>query len=93
MFKEAVMFKGIVMVVLVLFIMVGSTGHVFAEDVFITRTGKFYYPSSSPFIKTRATTRIPREDAESKGYKPSKSYLKAKQKESQTPAASLQQQY
>jgi hypothetical protein len=66
-------------------------GYVLAEDVYITRTGKFYYPASSPFIKTRAMTRISREDAESKGYKPSKSYLKAKQKESQTPGASLQQ--
>jgi hypothetical protein len=87
------MLKDVVSLVVAFFIIAGSTGHVLAEDVFITRTGNFYYPSSSPFIKTRATTRISREDAESKGYKPSKSYLKAKQKESQTPAASLQQQH
>jgi hypothetical protein len=87
------MFKDIFRVVFVLLIIIGAAGYVLAEDVFITRTGKLYYPASSPFIKTRATTRISREDAENKGYKPSKSYLKAKQKESQAPAASLQQQY
>jgi len=69
----------------------GSSGIVFAQDVFITRTGKFYYPGSSPFVKTRATVKISREDAEKRGYKPSKSYLKAMEKESRTPAVSLQQ--
>ncbi len=74
-------------------LMAGSTAVVLGEDVFITRTGKFYYPASSPFIKTRATIRLPREDAENRGYKPSKSYLKAKEKESPTQAASSQQQH
>jgi hypothetical protein len=87
------MIKDVIKVVVAFFIMTGSAGYVLAEDVFITRTGKFYYPSSSPFIKTRATIRMPREDAEAKGYKPSKSYLKAKEKESQAHAASSQQQY
>jgi hypothetical protein len=84
------MFRRFISVISFVFILTGSTGIVFAEDVFITRTGKFYYPASSPFIKTRATIRIPREDADARGYKPSKSYLKAKQKEGRTP---LQQQY
>ena len=77
-----------------LFLMIaGSGAFVFAEDVFITRTGKFFYPASSPFIKTRATVRVSREDAQARGYKPSKSYLKAKEKESRAPAVTLQQQY
>ena len=85
--------RGIVKAIVLFLVMAGSMDIVRAEDVFIARTGKFYYPASSPFIKTRATIRIPREDAESRGYKPSKSYLKTKQKESRAPAASLQQQY
>jgi hypothetical protein len=75
------------------FMVAASAGVLLAEDVFITRTGKFYYPASSPFIKTRVTTRIPLQEAETRGYKPSKSYLKEKEKESRTPSASLQQQY
>jgi hypothetical protein len=75
------------------FMLAGGAGMVFAEDVFITRTGKYYYPASSPFVKTRATIRIPLEEAETRGYRPSKSYLKARDKERRTPAAPLQQQY
>ena len=90
---ELVMFRWIISAISLLFILTGSRSIVLAEDVFITRTGRFYYSASSPFIKTRATIKMPREDAEARGYKPSKSYLKAKQKESRTPEASLQQQY
>ncbi len=87
------MIRCAVMSMVLCFMATASGGVVLAEDVFITRTGKFYYPASSPFIKTRATTRISREAAETRGYKPSKSYLKEKEKESRAPSASLQQQY
>jgi hypothetical protein len=58
-----------------------DTANALAEDVFITKTGKHYYSAGSPFVKTRATIRINKQEAESKGYKPSKSYLKAKTRE------------
>ena len=87
------MLKCIGRAILSLFIVAAAMPIVRAEDVFITRTGKCYYPASSPFVKTRATIRVPREEAERKGYKPSRSYLKAKEKESRAPAAFSQEQY
>ena len=81
------MLRHIFIMIFSFLIVTGSIVIVLAEDVFITRTGKFYYPASSPFVHARETVRLSREDAEARGYKPSKSYLKAKQKESRTPAA------
>lgn len=87
------MFSRMVAIVVLVFMTACPMSSVLAEDVFITRTGKFYYPASSPFIKARAMVKISRDDAQARGYKPSKSYLKAKEKESRAPAAYLQQQY
>ncbi|MBF0123620.1 MAG: hypothetical protein HQL21_09530 [Candidatus Omnitrophica bacterium] len=58
----------------------------FAENVFVTKNGKVYHHAESPFIKNRETTKMTKEEAEAKGYKPSKSYLKAQA--SQKPEAS-----
>jgi hypothetical protein len=51
----------------------------FAEDVYVTKSGKAYHHAESPFIKNRETTKMTKEAAEAKGYKPSRSYLKAKE--------------
>ncbi len=48
----------------------------FAEDVFVTKSGKVYHHAESPFIQNRETVKMTKEEAEAKGYKPSKSYLK-----------------
>lgn len=56
----------------------GATGLSFAEDVFVTKNGKVYHHAESPFIKNRETVKMTKEEAEAKGYKPSKSYIKAK---------------
>jgi hypothetical protein len=48
----------------------------FAEDVFVTKSGKVYHHAGSPFIKNRETVKMTKEEAEAKGFKPSKSYLK-----------------
>lgn len=56
----------------------GMAAMSFAEDVFVTRSGKVYHHAESPFIKNRETVKMTKEEAEAKGYKPSKSYLKAK---------------
>ncbi|NLE64826.1 MAG: hypothetical protein GX606_02795 [Elusimicrobia bacterium] len=55
-----------------------NAARVFAEDVFVTRTGKVYHHAESPFIKDRETVKMTKEEAEAKGYKPSRSYLKAR---------------
>ena len=60
---------------------VGAVGLTFAEDVFVTKNGKVYHHAGSPFIKNRETVKMTKEEAEAKGYKPSKSYLKAKAEE------------
>ena len=87
------MLKSVRRMIVLLLLVTAMMPVVRAEDVFITRTGKFYYPASSPFVKTRATIRIPREEADQKGYKPSKSYLKAKEKKGRAPAAFPQEKY
>ncbi|NTV30045.1 MAG: hypothetical protein HGA80_08210 [Candidatus Omnitrophica bacterium] len=56
----------------------GAAAMSFAEDVFVTRNGKVYHHAESPFIMNRETVKMTKEEAEAKGYKPSKSYLKAK---------------
>jgi hypothetical protein len=54
----------------------GAVAMCFAEDVFITKSGKVYHHAESPFIQNRETVKMTKEEAEAKGYKPSKSYLK-----------------
>ena len=58
----------------------------FAEDVFVTKSGKVYHHAGSPFIKNRETVKMTKEEAEAKGFKPSKSYLKAMAAEKEKPA-------
>ena len=91
--KEVPVLKPALMLVLCSLALTSVMPVAVAEDVFITRTGKFYYPASSPFVRTRATLRVPREEAEARGYKPSRSYLKEKEKGSRAPAASSYEQY
>lgn len=59
-------------------IALGAATMALAEDVFVTKSGKAYHHAESPFIKNRETVKMTKEEAEAKGYKPSKSYLKAK---------------
>jgi hypothetical protein len=54
-----------------------AVGLALAEDVFVTKSGKVYHHAASPFIKNRETVKMSKEEAEAKGFKPSKSYLKA----------------
>ena len=56
----------------------GAAALSFAEDVFVTKNGKVYHHAGSPFIRNRETVKMTKEEAEAKGYKPSRSYLKAK---------------
>jgi hypothetical protein len=46
-----------------------------AEDVFVTKKGKKYHKADSRFIKGKEVTKMSREDAEAKGYKPSSDFL------------------
>ncbi|MBF0569827.1 MAG: hypothetical protein HQL18_03530 [Candidatus Omnitrophica bacterium] len=64
--------------VLGLVMALGAATLSFAEDVFVTKNGKVYHHAESPFIKNRETVKMTKEEAEAKGYKPSRSYLKAK---------------
>ena len=49
-------------------------------DILDPKNGKVYHHAGSPFIKNRETVKMTKEEAEAKGLKPSKSYLKAKAK-------------
>ncbi len=69
---------------------VGAVGLTFAEDVFVTKNGKVYHHAGSPFIKNRETVKMTKEEAEAKGYKPSKSYLKEKAAEEKQPSENAQ---
>lgn len=46
----------------------------FAEDVFVTKYGKKYHKEDSRFIKGKEVKKMSREEAESKGYKPSSDF-------------------
>ena len=46
-----------------------------AEDVFVTKNGKKFHNAESRFIKGKETTKLTLEDAQAKGYEPSKAYL------------------
>ena len=83
--------RRLLVVIFHVLVITALTSRVLAEDVFITRTGKYYYPATSPFIKTRATIRVSREEAEMKGFKPSKSYLKENAMAGRAPAAKQEQ--
>ena len=48
----------------------------FAEDVYVTKYGKKYHKEGSRFIKNKEVIKMAREDAEEKGYEPSKDFLK-----------------
>lgn len=45
-----------------------------AEDVFITKYGKRYHKADSRFIKGKEVTKLTREEAEERGYKPSSDF-------------------
>jgi hypothetical protein len=66
---------------------ISAMGLALAEDVFVTKSGKVYHHAASPFIKNRETVKMTKEEAEAKGYKPSKSYLKAKAADDKSKAA------
>ncbi len=70
--------KKLLVLLMAAFMAAGAAAMSFAEDVFVTKSGKVYHHAESPFIKNRDTVRMTKEEAEAKGYKPSKSYLKAK---------------
>ena len=46
----------------------------FAEDVFITKYGKKYHKADSRFIKGKEVTKLTREEAEERGFKPSSDF-------------------
>ena len=47
----------------------------FAEWVYVTKNGKKYHPENSRFSQVEGVERISKEDAEERGYEPSKEYL------------------
>ena len=51
-----------------------STSFAHAEDVFVTKKGKRYHKADSRFIKGKEVTKLTREEAEAKGYKPSSEF-------------------
>ena len=69
--------KKLLVCVMAMVMAVGMAMSGFAEDVFVTKNGKVYHHAGSPFIKNRETVKMTKEEAEAKGYKASKSYLKA----------------
>ena len=73
--------KKLMVIVMGLVMALGAVTMAFAEDVFVTKNGKVYHHAESPFIKNRETVKMTKEEAEAKGYKPSRSYLKAKAEE------------
>jgi hypothetical protein len=70
--------KRLMVLMMAIVMAVTAAGMALAEDVFVTKSGKVYHHAGSPFIKNRETVKMTKEEAEAKGYKPSKSYLKAK---------------
>ncbi|HLF18344.1 MAG TPA: hypothetical protein VI749_05555 [Candidatus Omnitrophota bacterium] len=48
----------------------------FAEWVYVTKNGKKYHPENSRFSQVEGVERISKEEAEEKGYEPSKEYLR-----------------
>ena len=53
------------------------TTAVFAEDVYVTKNGKKYHKADSRFVKGKEVEKLSREEAEARGYEPSKDFLKA----------------
>ena len=69
--------KKLLVFLMAAFMAAGAVAMSFAEDVFVTKNGKVYHHAESPFIKNRETVKMTKEEAEAKGFKPSRSYLKA----------------
>jgi hypothetical protein len=70
--------KRLMVLVMAMIMAINAVGLALAEDVYVTKSGKVYHHAASPFIKNRETVKMTKEEAEAKGFKPSKSYLKAK---------------
>jgi hypothetical protein len=79
--------KRLMVFMLAMIMAMNAVGLALAEDVFVTKSGKVYHHAASPFIKNRETVKMTKEEAEAKGFKPSKSYLKAKAAEEKNKAA------
>jgi hypothetical protein len=79
--------KRLMVFVMAVVLAINAIGLALAEDVFVTKSGKVYHHAASPFIKNRETVKMTKEEAEAKGYKPSRSYLKAKAAEDKNKAA------
>lgn len=47
----------------------------FAEDVYVTKSGKKYHKEDSRFTKGKEVTKMDRKEAEEKGYEPSSDFL------------------
>jgi hypothetical protein len=55
-----------------------------AEDVYVTKKGKYYHKEGSRFIKNRDTEKLTREEAEERGYKPSREYFEDEAEQDKT---------
>lgn len=51
----------------------------FAEFVYVTQFGKKYHNAESKWIKDKEVEKLTLEEAEERGYEPSKSYLRYKE--------------
>jgi len=79
--------KRLMVLVMAAVMAINAIGLALAEDVYVTKNGKVYHHAASPFIKNRETVKMTKEEAEAKGYKPSRSYLKAKAAEEKNKTA------
>ena len=71
------MFRRVLSKLLVLTVMcMALAGSAFAEDVYVTKSGKKYHKKDSRFIKGKETIKLDREEAEAQGYEPSSDFLK-----------------
>lgn len=64
-----------------------ATSLAIAEDVFVTKYGKKYHPEGSRFIQNKEVIKMTREEAEAKGYSPSKEFFKKDAASEEKPAA------
>lgn len=79
--------KRLMVFMMAMIMAMNAVGMALAEDVYVTKNGKVYHHAASPFIKNRETVKMTKEEAEAKGYKPSRSYLKDKAAEDKQNAA------